>query len=448
MTISQVLLYVSETPTVPETATEDITAEWNYDNVITYIVGKAYALRYYWVKIVDNGSNETFYSLGSYRTQDNTDPVVSGSLSLGVPTTSRIVFNHSISDNSDNFSAVYALVTTDSGAKTFSDISTNGREIPWYSVNTNFDGLTENVTYYGWIAAEDAGGNQTVFSAGSITTEGDTVGPTLSSFTFTATVGLEETHVDISLVIDDDILSTPQYSSLTTVVSEFPNTNFTITDKKGWFVSLGSNTWRYDDYQPHSVWKADNGNVILSYGSAFRISEVTNGWDPYTSNDGDLYDTGSGLYYNKSGTTTDSVTGHVIPTSGTNFVYTLNPDQRWSQYLHLTVTGMSRSSLNTTYTLVYGVTGTFTPWGYGGLFNFYKAYTIWVNDDKSEFIGNSMGRWYAWRPTPAFDVETASYGDTFTVSGSSDTELIASKNVTDANTGEHIPEDSSYFNYN
>ncbi|AUF82585.1 hypothetical protein TetV_503 [Tetraselmis virus 1] len=452
MSITQVLLYVSDTPTIPETATEDVTAQWNYDNVVTYIVGKAYTLKYYWVKITDIGGNDVFYSLGSYRTQDNTDPVVTGSLSKGVPTTTQVVFNHGISDNSDQFTSVHCLLTTDSGAKTFSDISTNGREIPWNSLSTTFDALTKNTTYYGWIAAEDSAGNQTVFDGSSITTDDDTAGPVLSSYTFTATAGLEETHVDIALSIDEVNEQSPQYSSLTTTGSigeGFGSTTFTLMNKTGVFINSGY-TWTYRENAPFSVWKADNGNVIIYQGYWFMATVVTNGWDPYTANDGDTFATGDNQYEflgNGSDYVLDSVTGHRIPAPSGEVSYTTNPNQSWSQYSAVTLTGQFPSSLNTTYQLVYGFNGTYDSSGYSGPFNFYKPHTMWISADKTEFIGYNAGSWYAVRPSGGYNIENVTNGDQFTVDGLSDYEAFSYDLAIDVNTNEYIPSSSSDFNY-
>ncbi|AUF82590.1 hypothetical protein TetV_508 [Tetraselmis virus 1] len=435
MTVAQVLLYVSTTPVIPETATADITNDWLYDNTTTYYVGWAYALRYYWVKVIDNGANESFFSLGSYRTQDNTDPVVTGSLNLGVPTTTQVVFNHSISDNSNQFTSVHVLLTTDSGGKSFTDISTSGQSRSSSNSTTTFDALTTNTTYYGWVAVEDAAGNRIVFDGGSITTDPDTDAPILNSYNFAATAGFEETHVDITLNITDPVTNDPVEDLLTlsgyTSTFAVINGQYTITSTYGTQSGTGL-TRTFSENDNYSIYKNESTKyyVIYDTGSGNWVVVRVAGEELDSITEGQSYNVGTPRSIG-SETDTHKTSGRNIPEADDKLSYAL------PNYNTLVATGLS-SQFNLTYSIVSGktgyITGTFPTYTFNlnlGSYDFYKNgdyYVIWNNtDSRWDFLNSST------------DLSTASTG---VISFSSSVSQF-SDSMTHTNTQNNIPNDSN-----
>ena len=207
MTITAAYLYVSETNSVPASHTVDITSGISGSSLAwTYDVGAPNARRYYWVKLVDSNTNESISSLGSYTTEDNTEPSVGTcTLALGTPPTTSVDLTFSATDN-DTVQTIYILFndtqSTDPGAAL---IKTAGDAYNGTATSHTYSGLSPNTTYYAWILARDAAGNETAvysFSPASITTNEDTTPPTVDSFTLAA--GSDpESEVSITLTISD-----------------------------------------------------------------------------------------------------------------------------------------------------------------------------------------------------------------------------------------------------
>ncbi|AUF82602.1 hypothetical protein TetV_520 [Tetraselmis virus 1] len=329
MPVNQVLLYVSANPTIPETATADVTAEWQYDGIITYNIGTPYALRYFWVKTIDDSSNESTHSLGSYRTQDNTAPVLNGSLAAGTPAESVVVFNYSISDASGQFGQSYVLLTTDNSAKSFSDITGSGQSVASNSTTYQFTGLVHSTTYYGWLAVSDAAGNESVFDGGNITTASDAAPPILTSHTFTATVGAEETSVDIALAINDPTVFTPGASNFDqfTIANQGAfNQTYDMTTTYGVVTGTGGSR-TYETNAAYGTYKSTTTDNFVAWSvdnSSWEAFDPSGGFDIDTAIDNDSITVDSSATV-ESGTSTHDQKGKLIPSeASSDITYTAN----------------------------------------------------------------------------------------------------------------------------
>ena len=207
MVVSSAFLYVNTTNQIPGTATRiDITSgisgsELNW----TYSVGPN-ALRYYWVELVDNNSNSSISPLGPYTTADNTAPTIdSATMALGTPPTTSVELAFEASDN-DSVQTVYVwLSPTQATAPTAADIKASGTALPAGSTSLTETSLSPSTTYYAWIMAKDRVGNESdvqAFVPASITTNADTVAPTVDFSEITAGED-PESQVNISLIISD-----------------------------------------------------------------------------------------------------------------------------------------------------------------------------------------------------------------------------------------------------
>lgn len=207
MTVTSAFLYVNTVNTIPGTATVDITSGISGSNLDwTYDVGAPNAQRYFWVELVDANANSSITPLGSYTTEDNTLPTVdSATMALGTPPTSSIDLTFAASDN-DAIQSIYIwLSNTQTTLPTATQIKASGSALPNGSTSLTMNSLSANTTYYGWIMAKDQVGNESAvqaFSPGSLTTNSDTVAPTVDSFNLSAGTNAE-TQVDISLTISD-----------------------------------------------------------------------------------------------------------------------------------------------------------------------------------------------------------------------------------------------------
>ena len=162
-----------------------------------------------WIRLVDASANETIESLGSYTTQDNTPPTVDTfTLSAGTTPTSEIDVVLAASDN-DAVQTLYLWVSdTQTTAPTATAIKASGVALAGTTTSHTVSGLDPGVTYYGWVLARDQVGNESAVVASTpatLTTAPDTTAPSLDSFSLTATVGAEETSVDIIISISDVI---------------------------------------------------------------------------------------------------------------------------------------------------------------------------------------------------------------------------------------------------
>jgi hypothetical protein len=174
---------------------------------VVFPIGKAYTQKFFWAEITDNAANKTTSSLGSYRTQDTTPPIVTSSLAAGTPAVSAINLTYTVSDNSDQLSELWVRAGTaapanaqavrDSGVSKTAAVITNATH--------TFSSLTFNTLYYVTVLAVDAAGNATMETK-TLATANDTTTPTLTSYLLRAPVGAEgsvETDVVIVLVVAD-----------------------------------------------------------------------------------------------------------------------------------------------------------------------------------------------------------------------------------------------------
>ena len=191
------------------TATEtDVTSSFAPSGgTFTYNVGGANQLRYYWIKLRDEASNTTIETLGAYTTGDFTAPSVDTfTLAAGAAPTSEIVVGLGASDN-DAVQTLYLMVSsTQTTAPTAAAIKASGTALAGATTAHTITGLDSGTTYYGWVLATDRVGNDSAVVASvpaTLATAADTVPPTLDSFALAATVGAEESSVDITISISD-----------------------------------------------------------------------------------------------------------------------------------------------------------------------------------------------------------------------------------------------------
>ena len=208
MTVSQVFLYVNSVNDQPSATEIDVTGTLAPSGgTYTYNVGAPNALRYYWLKLIDGSGNQTIESLGTYTTQDNTSPsITSFTLSAGTPATTAIDVAMGATDN-DAVQTLYLwLSDTQSVQPTAAAIKTSGIALAGNTTSYSATSLTPGTTYYGWLLAQDAVGNESGVQPSvpaNLTTTADVTPPSLDSFSLTATSGAEETSVDITISISD-----------------------------------------------------------------------------------------------------------------------------------------------------------------------------------------------------------------------------------------------------
>ncbi|AUF82625.1 hypothetical protein TetV_543 [Tetraselmis virus 1] len=170
MPVQQLLLYVNEYNIIPEIHHSDVTADWLYDGKISIDIGVPYALRHFWIKMIDDSGNSSIRYLGSYRTEDHTPPDVTGSLSNVSPLAHSLSFDYDIEDESGQITGAKFILTTTPSQPTYQYIDDNGDVIDVQSTNLVVSGLDEQTEYYGWIAVSDAADNKTVAGVGSAET--------------------------------------------------------------------------------------------------------------------------------------------------------------------------------------------------------------------------------------------------------------------------------------
>lgn len=210
MTVTQVFLGVNTVNDVNTRTETDISVNISGNSLnYTYVVGAPFALRYYWVRLVDGSGNESINPLGAYTTQDNTPPVISAfTLTAGNPSTTEIDVAITATDN-DAVQTLYLWVSdTQTTVPSAVDIKANGVALAGTTTIYPATGLTPNTTYYGWLLAKDNFGNESAVAASTpatLTTAADVTPPVLDSFNLTATPGSEETAVNITLSFSDTV---------------------------------------------------------------------------------------------------------------------------------------------------------------------------------------------------------------------------------------------------
>lgn len=204
MPVSLVELFVAPTNVKPATPALDVTAQALAGTPITYNIGTPYAQRYFWVRIVDDSGNEKVTELGSYRTQDNTPPVLDLSLALGSPTVSVINATFSVTDASGQVAETWVHIGTAAGA-TPSQVRATGVQKTVGATSHSFTGLNYNTQYFVTLLAKDAAGNEAITTV-DIATAPDTTAPNLDSYVLRAPTGAEgnpELVVMVELVVSD-----------------------------------------------------------------------------------------------------------------------------------------------------------------------------------------------------------------------------------------------------
>ena len=205
MPVALVQLFVNNVNTRPSTPVADVTTLAKAGSPITYNIGQPYATRWFWIRIVDDAGNEKFVDLGSYRTHDNTPPVVSLSLALGNPTVSTINATYDVTDASGQLSEVWVHITTGAGPTTASQIRATGVQKTVGSTSHTFTGLAAATQHFVTVLGKDAAGNE-AFRTVDIATATDTAPPNLDSYVLRAPVGGEgnpELLVVIQLTVSD-----------------------------------------------------------------------------------------------------------------------------------------------------------------------------------------------------------------------------------------------------
>lgn len=210
MTVAEAHLGVNTVNNMATRSETDISSSISGSTLsTTYIVGAPNALRYFWIRLVDDSGNESITPLGSYTTQDNTDPVISTfTMAAGTPATSEIDITISASDN-DAVQTLYLWVSdTQTTAPTASAIKASGVALGGTVTSHATTGLSPGTTYYGWLLARDRVGNESAVTASTpttITTASDTTPPTLDSSSLDPTPGFEESRLNITLSFSDSV---------------------------------------------------------------------------------------------------------------------------------------------------------------------------------------------------------------------------------------------------
>jgi hypothetical protein len=208
MTIASVTLYTNSSDTFPTgDPGQDVTAAALAGTPIIVSIGKAWRQKWFWVKLVDGGGNETIAPLGAYRTVDQTAPSINSWVAAGTPATTSIVLTYDVTDNSDQLSELYVSIATTSpaNAATIRSIGVQKTAAVVSGATHTFSSLTAGTTYYVSVLATDAAGNSTIETK-SLATGTDTTPPSLNSYTLRAPVGAEgnpELDVVIVLTVSD-----------------------------------------------------------------------------------------------------------------------------------------------------------------------------------------------------------------------------------------------------
>ena len=206
MGVTKVELFASALNVMPENPTLDITTEVLAGTPITYSIGVPYKEMYFWAKIYDEANNVKVAPLGSYRTQDNTGPVITSTLTNGDPSVSVIELAYTLSDASGQLSEAFVHIDTSAPADG-ATIRAAGVTKSLLDTAHSFTGLVENTTYHVSVLATDAAGNETIETK-VLATAPDTTPPVLDSFTLRAPTGAEgdpELIVVIEMAVSDVI---------------------------------------------------------------------------------------------------------------------------------------------------------------------------------------------------------------------------------------------------
>ena len=204
MPVSKVELFASALNVQPENPTLDITTDVLAGNPITYSIGTPYKEMYFWVRITDDSNNVKNASLGSYRTQDNTGPIITSTLAQGDPSVSVLELSYSISDASGQLSEAFVHIDTSAPADS-ATIRAAGVSKSLLDTTHSFTGLVAYTTYFVSVFATDAAGNETIETR-QLATAADTTPPVLDTFALRAPVGAEgdpELVVVIELAVSD-----------------------------------------------------------------------------------------------------------------------------------------------------------------------------------------------------------------------------------------------------
>ena len=204
MPVALVELFANDSNSKPATPVADVTALALAGQPIVYNVGKPWAVRWFWVRIVDSAGNERVTELGSFRTQDNTPPVLDLTLALGAPTVSVVNATFSVTDASDQLVDQFVHIGTAAPANA-AEIRATGVQKALGSTSHSFTGLQPATLYHVSVMGKDSAGNE-AYETATITTAADTTPPNLDSYTIRAPTGGEgnaELVVVIELVVSD-----------------------------------------------------------------------------------------------------------------------------------------------------------------------------------------------------------------------------------------------------
>lgn len=194
--VSLVELFVGDT-SAPVTDVADVTALVLAGDPIVCYDGLPWAQRYPWLRVVVAGSEQVI-DLGSYRTQDNTPPLIT----LGVaPAVDTINITYSVTDDSGQVAETYVHIgTLEPDA---AEIRATGVLQGGGSTSHTFAGLEPATRYYVSVLAMDAAGHTAFQTVG---VAGDNVPPSLDSYLLrapTAAEGANELAVVVELAVSD-----------------------------------------------------------------------------------------------------------------------------------------------------------------------------------------------------------------------------------------------------
>eukprot|EP00873_Tetraselmis_striata_P000203 jgi/Tetstr1/420467/TSEL_011580.t1 len=209
MTVTLVELHVNTTNTIVGATVTDVTGSLSGTAFsYTYTTTPNTAL-WYWLRVVDDASNETIQAPGSYTTDDTTAPTIaSATQAAGTPAATAIDLTFSVTDNDPaGVNAIYVYQSTSATPPDVATVKASGVAKAGTATSHSFTGLAPSTEYWAWVVATDPSGNDTAvtaFTPASVTTAADSTPPSITDFSLAAGAD-DETEVLITATVSDSV---------------------------------------------------------------------------------------------------------------------------------------------------------------------------------------------------------------------------------------------------